>query len=203
MIDIIRSLLKKLEVWLLNSYYTYYELNELGLSNFGENVLISRKASIYGSEKISIGDNVRIDDFCILSGKITIGNYIHIAAYTALYGGEKGIVIHDFANISSKISVYSISDDYSGETMTNPMIPDKFKNVQSEEVVIERHVIIGSGCVVLPGVVLKEGSSFGALTLINRNSEPWSVNAGIPFRKIKDRNKKLLELEKEFKMECF
>ena len=203
MIDIIRSLLKKLEVWLLNSYYTRYELNELGLSSFGENVLISRKASIYGSEKISIGDNVRIDDFCILSGKITIGNYIHIAAYTALYGGEKGIVIRDFANISSKISVYSISDDYSGETMTNPMIPDKFKNVQSEEVIIERHVIIGSGCVVLPGVVLKEGSSFGALTLINRNSEPWSVNAGIPFRKIKDRNKKLLELEKEFKEECF
>lgn len=183
MIDIIRSLLKKLEVWLLNSYYTRYELNELGLSSFGENVLISRKASIYGAEKISIGDNVRIDDFCILSGKITIGNYIHIAAYTALYGGEKGIVIHDFTNISSKISVYSISDDYSGETMTNPMIPDKFKNVQSEEVVIERHGIIGSGCLVLPGVVLKEGSSFGALTLINRSSEMRSINVGVSYIK--------------------
>jgi len=185
----------------LNSFYTRYDLNQLGLASFGENVLISRKASIYGAEKINIGDNVRIDDFCILSGKITIGNFIHIAAYTALYGGNKGIVIQDFANISSKISIYSISDDYSGETMTNPMIPDKFKNVQSKEVVIQRHVIIGSGCVVLPGVVLKEGSSFGAMTLINRSSEPWSINVGIPFKKIRDRSKKLLELEKDFKKE--
>ncbi len=186
----------------MNSFYTSYELKELGLESFGNNVLISRKVSIYGGENITIGDNVRIDDFCILSGKITIGNYIHIAAYTALYGGNRGIVIQDFANLSSKISIYSISDDYSGETMTNPMIPDKFKNIESEQVIIERHVIIGSGCVVLPGVVLKEGSSFGAMTLINRSSELWSINVGIPFKKIKDRSKKLLKLEIEFKKEC-
>lgn len=185
-----------------NSFLSQDELKELHFSSIGDAVLISRKASIYGAEKIRIGDNVRIDDFCILSGKITIGNYIHIAAYTALYGGDKGIVIQDFANISSKISIYSISDDYSGETMTNPMIPDEFKNVKSEKVVIERHVIIGSGCVVLPGVVLREGSSFGAMTLINRSSEPWSINAGIPFRKLRDRSKELLKLETEFKKEC-
>jgi len=185
----------------MNSFYSTDELKELGLASFGENVLISRKASIYGASKINIGNNVRIDDFCILSGKINIGNYIHIAAYTALYGGQKGIVVDDFVNISSKISIYSISDDYSGETMTNPMIPDKYKNVHSQKVVIERHVIIGSGCVVLPGVVLKEGSSFGAMSLINRSSEPWSINAGIPCKKIKKRSKKLLDLEKEFKEE--
>ena len=182
----------------LNSFYTTYELKELGLKGFGENIFISNKVSIYGAENIIIGNNVRIDDFCILSGKITIGNYIHIAAYTALYGGNKGIVILDFANLSSRISIYSISDDYSGETMTNPMINDKYKNIHSEQVIIGRHVIIGSGCVVLPGVVLEEGAAFGAMTLINRSSEPWSINAGIPFKKIKDRSKNLLDLERNF-----
>lgn len=186
----------------LNSFYTFDELNKLGLASIGTNVLISRKVSIYGSEKINIENNVRIDDFCILSGKITIGNYVHIAAYTALYGGDKGIVIHDFAGISSRTTVYSVTDDYSGDTMTNPMIPDKFKNIQSEKVVIEKHVIIGSGCVVLPGVVLKEGAAFGSMTFINRSSEPWSINVGVPFKKIKDRSKKLLKLEKEFRKEA-
>lgn len=182
----------------MNSFYSVDELSKLGLASFGDNVLISRKTSIYGASKINIGNNVRIDDFCILSGKISIGNYVHIAAYTALYGGDKGIFVNDFADISSKITIYSISDDYSGKTMTNPTISDKYKNVQSERVVIERHVIIGASCIVLPGVVLKEGSSFGAMSLINRSSEPWSINAGIPFKKIKNRSKKLLELEKEF-----
>lgn len=187
-----------MEVLKLNSFYSMDELNQLGFANIGQDVLISRKASIYSADKISIGNNVRIDDFCILSGKISIGNYIHIAAYTALYGGNKGITVLDFANISSRISIYSISDDYSGETMTNPMISDKFKNVQSEAVTIERHVIVGSGCVILPGVTLKEGSAFGAMTLINRSSEPWSINAGIPFKKIKDRSKELLKFEERF-----
>jgi galactoside O-acetyltransferase len=185
----------------LNNYYTNIELKQLGLCIVGDNVLISRKASIYNAGKIKIGNNVRIDDFCILSGKISLGNYIHVAAFTAFYGGEIGITIRDFANISSKITIYSISDDYSGKTMTNPMVPNKYKNVQSEEVIIEKHVIMGSGCVVLPGVKLGEGSSFGAMTLINRNSEPWSINAGIPFKKIKDRSKELLKLEIEFKKE--
>lgn len=185
----------------MNSFYSTDELKELGLACFGDDVLISRKASIYGASEISIGNNVRIDDFCILSGKISIGNYIHIAAYTALFGGDKGIILNDFSNFSSRIAIYSINDDYSGETMTNPMIPNKYKQVTSEKVVIERHVIIGSGCVVLPGVVLKEGSAFGAMCLINRSSEPWSINAGIPFKKIKNRSKKLLDLEKKFKEE--
>ncbi|WP_096635451.1 acyltransferase [Clostridium cochlearium] len=185
----------------MNSFYSSDELKGLGLASVGQSVLISRKVSIYGAENINIGNNVRIDDFCILSGKITMGNYIHIAAYTALYGGDKGIIVQDFAGLSSRISIYSLSDDYSGETMTNPMIPEKFKNIQSEKVIIEKHVIIGSGCIVLPGVVLKEGGAFGAMTLINRSSEPWSINAGIPFKKIKNRSKKVLELEAEFEKE--
>lgn len=183
----------------MSNFYSKKELSEIGFKSFGENVLISRKASIYGAEQMQIGSNVRIDDFCILSGKITINNYIHIAAYSALYGGSTGVILDDFVNISSRVCIYAISDDYSGETMTNPMIPDEFKNIKSEEVIIERHVIIGSGCVVLPGVILKEASSFGAMSLINRSSESWSINVGIPFKKIKDRSKKMLELEKKFR----
>lgn len=182
----------------MNSFYTTAELKELGLARFGDNVLISRKSSIYGAENISIGNNVRIDDFCILSGRITIGSFVHIAAYTALFAGTEGIFIDDFSGFSSKIVVYAVSDDYSGETMSNPMIPAKFKKTTNKPVRIGRHVLIGASCVILPGAILSEGSSFGAMTLIDHESEPWSINAGIPFRKIKNRSKKLLELEKQF-----
>lgn len=182
----------------MSSFYSEEELNELGLKSYGRNVQISRHACFYGASNISMGNNVRIDDFCIFSGRIELGDNIHIAAYSALYGGEKGIFIADFANLSSRIAVYSVSDDYSGESMTNPTIPDEFKNVQSAPVYIGKHVIIGSTSIVLPGVVIAEGSSFGSFSFINRNSEPWSINVGIPFRKISDRSKKILELEYEY-----
>lgn len=184
----------------MDSFLSEDELERIGLKHFGAGVKISRKASIYGAKSISIGNNVRIDDFCILSGMVTLGSNIHIAAYTALYGGKKGIFVDDFANISSRVSIYSVSDDYSGETMTSPVIPDEYKNVTNESVYIGKHVIIGATSVVLPGVDLKEGSSFGCFSFINHDSEPWSINAGIPFKKIKNRSRNLLLKEKDFMM---
>lgn len=178
----------------MDSFYSSEELKKIGLKKIGNNVKVSRKCSIYGND-ICIGDNVRIDDFCILSGKISIKNYVHIAAYSALYGGNKGIFVDDYANLSSRVTVYSISDDYSGNTMTNPMILEEYKNVTREAVYIEKHVIVGSTSVILPGVILKEGGAFGAFSFINYTTEPWAIYAGIPIRKIKERSRKLLKYQ--------
>ena len=185
----------------MTSFYSEDELNEIGFRSYGKNVQISRKASIYNAQKITLGDHVRIDDFCILSGEISIGNYVHIAAYSAIFGGSDGVKICDFANLSPRVTVYSVNDNYTGEAMAGPTIPDEYRKVESEPVLIERHVLVGSTSVILPGVTLKEGSSFGSFSLINHDSEAWSVNIGIPFRKIKDRNQTILELEKKFMQE--
>ena len=178
-------------------FLTKNELDKMGFSHVGENVLVSSKASIYSPEKIWLGDNVRIDDFCILSGRMQIGNYIHIAAYSALYGGAEGILIEDFANISSRVCIYALTDDYSGDTMTNPMVPDRCKNVHQGKVRIGRHVIIGTGSTVMPDCDLAEGCAFGAYSFINHSCAPWGIYVGIPCRKIKDRHRDLLKYEKE------
>lgn len=175
------------------------ELMKIGFKSLGDNVFISDKVSFYDPEKISIGNNVRIDDFCILSGNITIQDYVHIAVYSALFGGKAGIEIKEFANISSRVSIYALSDDYSGETMTNPLIPEDFKNIMHEKVIINRHVIIGASSIVLPGAILNEGAAFGSFSLIKGIIEPWTINVGIPCKTIKMRKKDLLELEKKFK----
>lgn len=181
----------------MNSFYSPEELAVLGLKSYGQNVLISRKSSIYGAMNIEIGNNVRIDDFCILSGNISIGDYVHIAAYSALYAGDAGIEIDDFANISSRVVIYAVNDDYSGESMTNPMIPGKYKIPQEEKVILHKHVIIGSGSTILPGVELKEGSAVGCMSLVKENLEMWTIYAGIPVKVIKERSRRARELEKE------
>ena len=185
----------------MTSFLSENEISKIGFRSYGVNLKISRHACFYGASEMIIGDNVRIDDFCILSGHIEMGNFIHISAYSAIYGGDKGVYICDFASISSRTSIYAVNDDYSGEFLTNPTIPDKYKCVQREKVHIGKHAIIGSTSVVLPGVNIAEGSAFGSFTLINRDSEAWSVNIGIPFKKIKDRSRHLLEMEELFRKE--
>ena len=173
------------------------QINEMGFASVGNNPRLSDKASYYNCKNIVIGDNVRIDDFCVLSagaGGIEIGSYVHIAVFSLLIGAGK-ITLGDFSGISSKVSVYSSSDDYSGEYMTNPMVPELFTNVTSADVTIGRHVIIGAGSIVLPGVTLEEGVAVGALSLVSRNCTAFGIYSGVPVKRIKERKKGMLELE--------
>ena len=108
------------------------QLEKLGLKKYGYNVKISDKASLYGCENIEIGSNVRIDDFCILSagdGGIKLENNIHIGCYSSLIGKEL-IHMKNFSGLSSRVSILSSTDDYSGNFMTNPTIPKKFSNIK-------------------------------------------------------------------------
>lgn len=179
------------------AFLTEKQLNEMGFAALGSNVLISDKASIYGGHRIKIGNNVRIDDFCVLSageGGIEIGNYIHIAVYSSLIGSGK-IALSDFVNISSKVAIYSSNDDYSGKFMTNPMVPAEYTSVTHADVNLGKHVIIGSGSVVLPGVTLHEGVAVGALSMVTKDCEAFGVYIGAPAKKIKNRKQDLLDIE--------
>lgn len=179
---------------------TREEIERMGFATVGENVLLSDRASFYNCANIFIGSHVRIDDFCVLSagiGGINIGDYVHVAVYSSLIGAG-AIQISDFCNISSKVAIYSSSDDFSGKTMTNPMVPSEYTGVIHADVFLDRHVIIGTGSVILPGVTLSEGVAVGALSLINKNCDPFSIYAGNPARLIKVRKPDLLELEQKF-----
>lgn len=183
------------------AFLTAKQLVDIGFSSIGENVFISDKASFYGADKINIGSNVRIDDFCVLSageGGIEIGNYIHIAVYSSIIGAGK-VTLSDFCNISSRVSIYSSNDDYSGQYMTNPMVPSKYTNVTHSPVHIGEHVIIGSGTVILPGVTLYEGAAIGALSFVTKNCEEYGIYTGSPVRLIKLRKNKIKSLGREIK----
>lgn len=180
----------------MNSFYSEEELQHLGFASVGENVLVSKKASIYGAEKITLGNNVRIDDFCILSGKIVIGNYVHVAAYCGLFAGDAGIYLEDFSCLSSRNSVYAISDDYSGSALTNPTVPNEYRNVKEEKVILKRHALVGSGGCILPGVVIGTGVSVAAMSLVNKSLDDWGIYGGVPCRFLKERKKDILLLEK-------
>lgn len=180
-------------------YYTENDLKQAGIKQVGINVRIDRNCTIVGLQSISIGDNVRIDAYCTIivpkDGFLQIGSYIHIAGYCYL-GSVSGIVMEDFSGLAQKVSIYSRTDDYGGEYLTNPTVPPEYTGGYGGVVTLKRHAIVGSGSVILPGVTIGEGSSVGALSLINKNLDDWGVYAGSPARLLKARSKKLLEYEK-------
>lgn len=184
---------------LQSKYYTEHDLKDFGFKSIGKNVKISSDARIYGAKNITLASNIRIDDFVILSavnGEICIGNYVFIGRSSHL-SGTMGIEIHDFSSMAANTVIYSASDDYSGNFLTAQAIPRKYTNLIGGKVVINKHVIIGSSCTIIGACEIGEGCSIGSMSLIKTDLNPWGIYAGIPVKRIKERNKKLLSLEQE------
>jgi dTDP-4-amino-4,6-dideoxy-D-glucose acyltransferase len=181
-------------------FLTQKQLDNVGFRRVGSNVLISDKVSIYGAGNIEIGDNVRIDDYCVLSagrGGIRIDNNVHLAVFCSLIG-QGPIILKDFSGLSSRVSIYSSTDDYSGNALTNPTVDSDFTNVQSGEVVLGRHVIVGAGAIVLPNVNISNHSAIAALSLVTKDVDEFKIVGGVPAKVIKERSNKLMQLECEY-----
>ncbi|MDE6113927.1 MAG: acyltransferase [Muribaculum sp.] len=170
----------------MTSFYSEEELLQIGFKSVGRNVKLSRKTSIYGASSMTIGDNVRIDDFCILSGEITLHSHIHISAYVALYGAM-GIELEDYTGISPKSTIFSAMDDFSGEYLIGPIHPKELTNVTGGKVTVCKYSQIGTNCVVFPNINIAEGSVIGAMSLVNKSTEPWTINVGIPTHILRSR----------------
>lgn len=177
-----------------SSYYSPIELEQLNFKSLGENVLLSKKASFYNSENIEIGDHSRIDDFSVLSGRISLGKCVHVTPHCILSGGRGGIRIGDYCALAYRVQIFAESDDYTGETLFSSLIPEELKDVYRSEVRIHNYCIIGAGSTIFPGVTLGEGAAVGAMSLVNSNIPPWTIAYGIPARNIRKRSKKMLDL---------
>ena len=82
--------------------------------------------------------------------------------------------------------------------MTNPTIPDEFRNVTTAPVVLRKHALVGCGSVIMPGVTLGVGASVGALSFVNHSIPDFLVVFGTPLRKVGVRSKELLAMETRF-----
>lgn len=183
----------------MSSFYSPEELPNLGFGKIGKNVLISKNANFYNPQNIFLSDNVRIDDFCILSAgsRISIGSYVHISAFVALFGGS-GIKIGNFCSISSFSAIYSESDDFSGNSLVNPWFSREFKpGYKAGCITMENFSIIGANCTLMPGISLGEGTAIGSNSLVNADCEGWNIYLGIPAKRIRKRSKKILDLLKD------
>lgn len=172
---------------------------ELPFRSIGQNVVIYPTAKIVGAERMDIGDNVLVDDFVFLKAGelLRIGSYVHIAV-GAVITGSGTCVVEDFAGVSPGARVFTSNDDFLGGSLTGPTVPPRLRAPVHGHVRIGRHAVVGANAVVLPAVEIGDGTTVGALSLVRQNLEGWSVYAGNPIRRLRDRPRDtLLRLERE------
>jgi acetyltransferase-like isoleucine patch superfamily enzyme len=172
------------------NYLAPEALSSMPFKSLGHDVMMHERVTLVGIENISIGSHVRIDPDVILlaTGPLTIGCYTHIAVGVFI-AAKAGFEMKNFANIAHGARIYTINDDYSGEHLMGPTIPAELLGLKHGAVLMQEHTITGAGAIILPGVTLAEGSVLGALSLIGRSTEPWTIYGGVPAKPIKERRR--------------
>jgi galactoside O-acetyltransferase len=179
--------------------------DQLPFARRGADVTIWPMAKIITPETISLGDSVIIDDFVLLMGgrKTVIGSFIHIASFTSITGGGE-FLMEDFATLSSGIRVFTGTDDFLGNYLTNSTVPHPYRQPERTFVTIKKHAIVGANSVILPGVTIGEGAAIGANSLVLKDCEPWTIYVGSPARPLKPRPcEHILELEVQLRRELY
>lgn len=157
------------------------QLKNLKFKSLGRNIKISSNVTIIGAKKIVIGNNVRIDDYTILSvqeGFLKIGSNVHIGGQSYL-GCAGGIIIKNNVNISQGVKIYSKINDY--------LDGRKFNKTNKVPVKIFNEVIIGSNSVVIGKCKINTGATVGALSFVKEDLKSWTIYAGNPVKMIKKR----------------
>lgn len=178
---------------------------QIPFASIGQDVVIWPLAKIVSPEVISIGDCVIVDDFVFIMGgtKTVIGSFVHIASFTSVTGGGE-FIMEDFAGLSGGIRVYTGNEDYLGGGLTNPTVPYPYRIPIRSFVHIKKHAIIGANSVILPGVIIGEGSVVGANSLVTKDCEPWTIYVGSPAKPLRPRPKeRILELEAQLRQSLY
>lgn len=165
----------------------------------GKNVIIGKTVRIRNPELVEIGDNCIIDDFTYISGKLILGRGVHIGANTTFQAGKSSIKIDDYTGISSGCRFFAVSSDYLASEIDLPTLPIDFtidnQTTINDNIEVGKACLIGANSIVLPGVTIPIGSSFGAASKIsNRNYKEFSFYMNDCKKVISKRNKlKLIE----------
>ena len=140
------------------------------------NVKTFEYTKIIGIENIEFGCNIIIDDFVFIYAKekMKIGNFVHIASFSSISGGEE-FIMEDFTGIGSGCRILTATDDFKDFGFGNPTISNKFRNISSGKVILKRFSIIGANCIIFPNVTIGEGAAIGAGSIVTRDVKPWTI----------------------------
>ena len=180
------------------------------LGSVGKNVVFGANVVLRHPHKIFIGNNVVIDDSCVLDAKgrdnegIVIGDNVFIGRNTLVYCQNGNICIGDNANIGSNCQIFSansvtIGQDvlmgaYSylvggGHIAQDITIPINRQGRKAVGIKVEEDVWFGADVTVLDGITIGKGVIVGAGAVVKESASAYAVIGGVPAKVLGDRRK--------------
>lgn len=174
----------------------------------GRNVAFGLNVALRHPRKIRIGDDVAVDDGCVLDAKgtanagIRIGSRVFLGRNTIVACKDGDIVLEDGVNVSYNCAVFSASSVRigadallaaycyvvgGGHDFGRVDVPVVEQPRPSKGIEIGHGAWLGAGAVVLDGVSLGHDAVIGAHAVVTQDVPPFTVATGVPARVVRDR----------------
>lgn len=157
--------------------------------------MIDPNVLILDPDRVQIAESARVDAWVKLSGKVTIGAYVHVASFSHLGAGSGEVVLGDHCGCSSHVIICSGTPDLTYLHIC-PNAPPEHRHPIRTKTVIGKYAILFAGAVILPGVTIGDCAVIGAGAVVTRDVPAFEVWAGNPARKIGERALRDDELER-------
>jgi acetyltransferase-like isoleucine patch superfamily enzyme len=180
------------------------------LGGVGRNTVFGTNVAFRHPRKIRIGNNVVIDDNCLLDAKgasnrgIEIGDNVYLGRNSILSCKNGDIILEDHVNIGFNCEIFSSSrvvleeyalvaaycylvggGNYSLRKTGRPIAEQPV--FEDKGITVQKNCWLGSRVTVLDGVAIGHDSVVGASSLVNADIPPFAVAAGIPAKILKKR----------------
>jgi acetyltransferase-like isoleucine patch superfamily enzyme len=174
----------------------------------GRNVIFGQNVVLRHPHKIRIGDNVVIDDNCLLDAKgtsnqgITIGSGVFVGRNSILSCKDGDITLGDGANVgfncelfsASRVTIgkdtliaaycYVIGGDHDFTDASRPVLE---QGRRSKGILVGAGAWLGAGAKILDGVTMGDRAIVGAGSVVRQAVPDGAVAVGVPARVIADR----------------
>jgi acetyltransferase-like isoleucine patch superfamily enzyme len=174
----------------------------------GRNVTFGANVVLRHPRKIVIGDDVAIDDGCVLDAKgtanggIRIGSRVFLGRNTLLACKDGDIVLEDGVNVSYNCVVFSASSVRvgadtllaaycylvgGGHDFDRLDLPVAQQGRPSKGIDVAPGGWLGAGAVVFDGVTVGANAIVAAHAVVTKDVAPFAIVAGAPARLVRDR----------------
>jgi len=180
----------------VKTYFTKKELTKIGFVKVGKNNQISKKVSFINIINGTLGSNVRIDDYCVIKGRVQIGSFIHISNFCLISGSEKNVVvIKDRAGLSNNVSLLTSSDHYlkspinSANDLPNKILKIRDLNLKIGNIMLKEGCLIGAYSLILPNTVVGISTSIGAYSILYKKIDDFIYYSNRDISKVTKKKK--------------
>jgi acetyltransferase-like isoleucine patch superfamily enzyme len=159
------------------------------LNDMESNVFIDQGVVFAHPKGVTLREFSYIDKrVMILCDRAIVGRRVHIASNVFISGGGT-FEIENYACIATGTSVITSTEILKdGARCSGPMVTSSQRKVVRGHVHIEKDAFLGPHVVILPDIVVKQGSVVASGVTVAKSTDPWGIYVGGKAEKISKRD---------------